>query len=81
MIYYKEIMITGVYIGSGVFAALGVIACIVANVVVSNKSKDRVSKSENRTLATIAVTMATFCMWLQWVSTLYLFIVFLKLNK
>ena len=57
----------GVYIGSAVFGILGVVGCIIANFVVGRKSPDRLSKFENRSLACIIVSMATFCMWLQWV--------------
>jgi hypothetical protein len=56
--------LTGVWIGTTVFGILGVIGCILGSFVASRKSSDRTSKNENRALALIVVSMATFCMWL-----------------
>ena len=58
---------TTIIIGSGVFALLGIFACTVLNFIVSRKSKDRISKYENRSLVCSGVVMTVFCCWLQWI--------------
>ena len=58
---------SGLYIGSIVFAVLGVVACMVSSFYVGKNSKDRQSRFENRALALLVCTMCTFCMWLQWI--------------
>jgi V-type H+-transporting ATPase subunit e len=58
---------TGLYTGSIIFAILGLLACVGMTIYVGKNSKDNQSRTENRLMTIVVVTMCTFCMWLQWI--------------
>jgi V-type H+-transporting ATPase subunit e len=63
----REVSFTGLYIGSIVFAVIGVAACVGSVAYVGKHGRDQQSRNENRLLALLVSTMAVFCMWLQWI--------------
>merc|ERR1712032_1689611 len=58
--------LTGVWIGTGIFALTAVVACVVGNIYVSVTNTDKNMLGVNRSVASLCTILAVICMWMQW---------------